>query len=101
MKREALRFAAFGGNHVNIGIAVVGSGEGDPFTIGRKLGIELVARTGGNADCGAALAGSGPEIAGVREDDFIFGDISVTEKARRSGGRLVQGCARSSRLQAG
>jgi hypothetical protein len=62
---EALGFAAFGGNDVDVRVAVVKGGEGDQFAVGRKFRIELVARTGREAVCGAALSRRSPEVAGV------------------------------------
>src|SRR5258708_38397095 len=102
MKCEPPGFTAFRGNNVDIRIAVVGGGEGDPFAVRRKFGVELVASAGGDADSGATFARSGPEIARVREDDFVFGYVSVAEEARRSGGRLASNWhSRRSRLQPG
>src|SRR5260221_9530579 len=91
MEGEALGLAAFCGDDVDVGIAVVFSGEGDPFAVGRKFRVELVAGTGGQAAGGATVAGSGPEIAGVGEDYFVLGNVGVTEEARGSRGRLVCG----------
>src|SRR5258708_6540126 len=90
MKREALGFAALGGDDVDIRIAVVGGREGDPFAVRRKFGVELVTSAGGDADRGAALSGSGPEIARVGEDDSVFRYVSVTEEAGSARGRLAR-----------
>jgi hypothetical protein len=79
---EALGLAAFGGNDIHIGIAVVGSGESDPFAVWRKFGVELVAGAGGEAPRCAALARRRPQVSRVREDDFVAGDVRITEKAR-------------------
>src|ERR1700730_2169775 len=88
---EALRLAALCGDDVDIGIAVIGPGEGDPFSVGRKFGVELVAGAGSESACGATFAGGGPEIAGVGEDDFVLGNVGVSEKARGAGRNLVSG----------
>ena len=37
IERQLPRLAALGGHYVNIEIAVVLSGEGDPFAVGRKF----------------------------------------------------------------
>src|SRR5258706_103460 len=88
---EALRLPALRGNNINIGIAVIGGGEGDPFAVGRKFGVELVAGAGSEPAGGAPFAWGSPEIAGVGEDDFVFGNVGVAEKARGAGRNLVSG----------
>jgi hypothetical protein len=88
MKGEALGFAAVAGNNVDVRIAVVRGGVGDPFSVWRKFWIELVAGAGGQAERGAAFAGGGPQIAGVGEDNFVFGDVRVAKETRRPGRRL-------------
>ncbi len=88
---EALGLAALCGDDVDIGIAVIGGGEGDPFAVGRKFGVELVAGAGGEAAGGAPFARGGPEIARVGKDDLVFGNVGVAEKARGSGRNLVCG----------
>src|SRR5258708_39778968 len=91
MKGEALGLAAFGGDDVDVGIAVVFRGEGDPFAVRRKFRVKLVAGTSGEAAGGAAFAGCGPEIAGVGEDHFVVGNVGAAQETRGSGGRLVWG----------
>ena len=47
MKRQALGLAAFGGDDVHVGVAVIFTGEGDPFAVGREFRVELVTHVGG------------------------------------------------------
>ena len=59
---QSPRHAARGGNHVDIAIAVVFTGERDHRTVGRKVGQSLDADSGGEAARIAAVAADDPEI---------------------------------------
>ena len=60
VKREALGFAAFGGDDVDVWIAVIFAGESDPLTVGREFRVELVADMGSQPPCPAAFARGDP-----------------------------------------
>jgi len=94
VKRESLGLAAFGGDNIYVRVAVVFAGEGDPLAVGRKFGEELVADVRGQAAGGAAFARGDPQVAGVGEDDLVFGYVRESEKAGRAGGHLVRGRGR-------
>ena len=56
--RQPARLAAFGGNHVNLGVAVVLAGEGEPFAVRREVRKHLVAGMAGEPAGHAAGRGT-------------------------------------------
>src|SRR5690606_21667640 len=59
---ELHRLAAAGRDHVDLVVAAVLAGEGDPAAIGREARRLLDAGPGGEAGRRAALDGCGPEV---------------------------------------
>src|SRR5262249_35761218 len=84
MKRQPLGLAAFGRNDVNVRIAVILTGEGDPLPVGRKLRKKLVADVRGQAPRRAAFPRRNPQVAGIREHDAVFGNVGEPQKLRWS-----------------
>src|SRR5579884_973161 len=80
VKRELLGNAAGDGNHVNLLIAVVLTGESDPLAIGRELGEELDPGMGGESRREPAGGRGEPEIAAIRKDDPVSMDIRKAQK---------------------
>src|SRR5579859_272757 len=72
--------AAGHGDHVDLLVAVVLPGEGDPLAIGRELGEDFDARMRGKASGQAAGGGGEPEIAGVSENNFVAVNIGKAKK---------------------
>src|SRR6266481_7112867 len=95
MKGEALGLAAFGGDDIHVGVAVIFAGEGDPFAVRRQFGVELVTDVGRQPAGRAAVARGDPQITGVGKNHFIFGDVGETEEFRRPVRHLVRGLRRS------
>jgi hypothetical protein len=75
-----LRNASGYGDDVDLLIAVILAGEGDPFAVGRELGEDFDAGMRGKARREAPRCGSQPEIAGVCENNFIAVDIRKAKK---------------------
>ena len=74
------RLAAIGGHHVDLFIAVVLAGEGDPLAIGRELREQLDAGMRGQARGGAARRVDHPQIAAVGEDDAVVVDVRKAQE---------------------
>ena len=72
--------AAIGGHHVNLLVAIVLAGEGDPLAVGRELREQLDAGMRGEARSGAAGGVDHPQIAAVSEDDAVVVDVRKTQK---------------------
>src|SRR5260370_34188397 len=77
--------AAGGWHDVDLLVAVVLTGEGDPFAVGREFREQLDARVGGQARGCAAGDWRGPEIAAVGEGDAVAVDVGETEEAGLGG----------------
>ena len=75
IKRQLPGLAALGGHYIDVEIAVVLSGEGDPFAVGRKFREQFASRIGGDAPGVSARAGRQPEVAAVHEDNLVLIDV--------------------------
>ena len=73
--------AALSGHHVDVEIAVVLAGEGDPFAVGRKFREQLAPGIGGDAARVAARARGQPKIAAVHENNLVFIDVGKAHQA--------------------
>src|SRR5205807_151887 len=74
------RNAAGDGNDVNLLIAVVLAGEGNPLPVRREFGKKLDTRMRRQA-CGESTGGGGqPQIAAVCEYDFIAMNVWKTQQ---------------------
>ena len=80
MPGQALRHAALGGDDVDVGIAFVLSGEGDPVAVGREGGARFDADVGGQALHVAAVRVAGPQIVGVDEGDLPGADGGFSQE---------------------
>jgi len=80
IKGELLGNAAGYGDDVDLLVAIVLAGEGDPFAVGRELGENFDPGMRGEAGSEAARGGGQPEIACVSENDFVAVDIGKAEK---------------------
>jgi hypothetical protein len=86
---ELLRHAAGRRDDVDLLVAVVLAGEGDPLAVGRELGEQLEAGMGGQAGRRAAGRRSGPEIAGIGEDDLVPMDVGKPQQPGLAGRRAA------------
>jgi hypothetical protein len=68
------------GDDVDLLVAIVLAGEGDPFAVGRELGEYFDAGMRCEASSKAAGGGGQPEIAGVSENDFVAVDVGKAKK---------------------
>ena len=82
---EALGLAAGGRHEVDVGVAVVLTGKGDPAPVGAEGGVGLRALGAGQADRVAAVPRDLPEVVGVREDDVRGAHVGLTQEARALG----------------
>ena len=82
---EALGLAAGGRHEVDVGVAVVLAGEGDPAPVGAEGGVGFGAFGAGQADRVAAVPRDFPEVVGVREDDVRGAHVGLTQEARALG----------------
>ncbi len=80
IESELPRHAAAGGNHIDLLIAVVLSGEGDPLSIGRKLRKHFNARMGRQPDGRPTSGWRGPKVAGVSEDYAVAVDVGKAQQ---------------------
>ena len=92
MDRQLLRIAAFGGDNINVIIAVVLSRKGNPFAIGRELREKLQARMRRDAPRDAARARHQPKVAGVAENYLVFRDVGEPHQAPFRGFRGSKAC---------
>ena len=85
---ELLRLAPLRRHHVDLLVALVLAGEGEPLPVRRELREELEARVGGQPGGVAALRRRRPDVARVAERDAIAGDVGEAEQLRLGrGGR--------------
>src|SRR5947207_957289 len=99
MRRQAPGLAAFRRNDINIRVAIVLAGEGDPFAVGRKLWVELVADMRGEPPRRAALARGDPQVARVSKNHSGLGNVTVPEKLRLPRRNFLGGLCRRLRRQ--
>ena len=78
---QPLRHAARGRHQVDLRIAVVLAGEGDPLAIGRKAGKHLEARIARQPPGHSALRGNAIQIARVGENDLLSMDRRKSQQA--------------------
>ncbi len=83
---ELARRAAVGGHDIDLLVAVVLPGEGDPAAVGGELGEQLDAGMGGEPAGGAAGGGGGPQVAAVGEDDAVAVDVGEAQQLGLRGG---------------
>ena len=76
VKRQLPGLTALGGHHVHIEIAVILSGEGNPFAVGREFRKQVRARRSAvmRRASPPELARQ-PKIAAVHEDDLVLVDV--------------------------
>ena len=86
IERQLLGNATGGGDYINLLVAVVLSGEGNPFPIGREFGEKFEAGMRGKPGGHSARGRCGPEIACVREDDFVAMNIGKAQELGLRGG---------------
>ena len=79
--RKLLRVAAFGGDDINVKIAVVLSRECNPFAVGRELREKFQARMRCDAPRHPARARHQPQVAGVAENNLVFGNVGEPHQA--------------------
>ena len=82
VKVRRLRHAALGGHEVDLGVAVVLAGEGEPLAVGREAGEHLEAVVAGQPAGDAAGGRHGVQVAGVGEDDLVAVDGGEAQAAR-------------------
>ena len=80
---ESLRVAAAGGHDVDLGVAVVLSGEGELGTVARVTREDRVAGRIGEAARGATVGGDRVELAAVGERDGLIVGGRETQEAGR------------------
>ena len=69
---EATRFSALGRHHIDLGVAIVLTGEGQCFAVRREAGEHLEPfRVGGQAPGDASLHGHGVEVSGIGEHHLV------------------------------
>src|SRR5690349_15777109 len=90
MKCEALGLATVGGDEVDVGVAVVLAGEGDPFAVRGEFWVQLVPDLGGEAPCSAAFAGGDPQVAGINKNDFVLRDVRESQEMSGAGRHLIR-----------
>src|SRR5271156_1770931 len=86
IKSELLGDTTCDGNHIDLLVAVILTGEGDPFPVRREFGNQLQTRMRGEASGQSTGSGSEPEIAGVSEDYFVAMNIRKAKKLGLSSG---------------
>ena len=79
---ELARRAAVDADHVDLAVAAVLAGEGDPLAVGRELGEELEAGMRSEAAGQPAGRVDHPDVPGVDEGDGIAMDVGVAQQAR-------------------
>jgi hypothetical protein len=82
MKGEPRRLPAGGLDDVDVLVAAVLSGEGDPTAVGAEGRFGLRPLVGREAPGVAALAGHDPDVVGVHESDFGGADRRLSEESR-------------------
>ena len=82
MEGEPPRRAAGGGDDVDVLVALVGRGVGDPAPVGREARHDVLAGIGGEPDRRAARPRHAPEIAGGDEDHVVAVDGRVAQQQR-------------------
>ena len=75
VKGQLARLAALGGHDVNIEIAVVLAGEGEPLAVGRELGEKLTSGMSGDAASYASGSRGEPDIPCVDEGDLVAAHV--------------------------
>ncbi len=80
MVRQTQRHATPSVHHVDVPPAVILPGKGDVPAVRRELGPCFRSRVAGDAPGITALARDQPQIALVREDDFVLVHVSVTHQ---------------------
>ncbi len=81
------RLAAGGGHDVDLFVAVILAGEGDPFPVGRKLGEQLETGMGRQPCRGAAGRGRQPQIAGISKNHLVAMDVGKPQQLGLGTGR--------------
>ena len=89
---ELLRHAAGRRHHVDLLVAVVLPGEGDPLAVRRELGEQLEPRMRRDPARRPPLGRRRPQIAGVGEHDLVLVDVREAEQLGL-GGRCAGGQA--------
>jgi hypothetical protein len=82
---ELLGHATGRGNDVDLLVAVVLAGEGDPLAVRRELGEQLEPGMGGQPGRRPAGGRRGPQVAGIGEDDLVAVDIRKPQQLGLSG----------------
>ncbi len=85
---KAARFAAGGGNYIDVCISIVIASERDPFSVGRKFRLGLHSGRGSDANRIAAIAADGPEFTRVGESDLRAAHRGLLQQKRPFGLRL-------------
>src|SRR5205814_868414 len=88
----ALGLAAFGRDHVDVGVAGVLAAEGDPLAVGGEVRVAGLTLEAGDAAGGAARALDDPDVVGVGEGDVGGADGRAAEETGAgTGGAFHQG----------
>jgi hypothetical protein len=77
---QLLGLAAIGGHHVDLFVAVVLAGEGDPLAIGRELREQFHAGVRGQPRGRAAGRVHHPQVAAVAEDDAVVVNVRKAQQ---------------------
>ncbi len=80
IERELLRFAAAGGNDIDLFVAVVLAGEGDGLAVGGELREDLDTRMCREARGSASGGSDHPKVAAISEDDAVVVDVGEAQK---------------------
>src|SRR5690348_1032818 len=75
MKCQLLRLAALRGHYVDVVIAVILRGKGDPLPVGRELREQFLAGVRRDSACDAAIARGEPQVASITENDEVAVDV--------------------------
>ena len=95
IKGQLLRLAAFCGHHVDVEVAVVLAGEGDPLSVGRKFGEQFAARMRGDAARHSAIARNQPQISAVVEGNLV--PVNIGEAHQPAFGHVLRRAVRRMR----
>jgi len=82
-------------HHVDVGVAVVIAGEGDPRPVGRELGMAFLAVVDGQAGGGAARNRRGPDVLAADEHNGVAAHVGEAQQRlgrdrRPEGGREAE-----------
>jgi len=88
--REPHRHAPFHGNRIYIGVAVVFGAEGNRLPVGRKTGLRLYPRIGGEPPYICAVDACHPQVVGIDKNDMRRTQIGLVHHPRVGG---ADGCS--------